>query len=150
MTRAEFVELAAVAAKRASAKSGLLPGISIAQAALESNFGESQLSRAASNYFGLKAHGKHPVMEFRTTEFDGPREKIVAAKFAAYSSMDECFECRDSQITNGAAYAAAREVKADPEKFTREIAKHWATDPKYAEKVLKIYRENGFDRFDLD
>jgi hypothetical protein len=78
------------------------------------------------------------------------RAAVVPGGEVTLESMDECFECRDSQITNGAAYAAAREVKADPEKFTREMAKHWATDPKYAEKVLKIYRENGFDRFDLD
>jgi flagellum-specific peptidoglycan hydrolase FlgJ len=41
-------------------------------------------------------------------------------------------------------------VKTDPESFAREMGKHWATDPKYAEKLLTIYRENGFDKLDAN
>ena len=148
MTRSEFVERAKASAIRASAKSGFLAGVTVAQAALESNWGQSQLSIAANNYFGLKAHGQHAMMEFRTREHDERGENFIVAKFAVYGSMDECFECRDQQIANSAAYAAAREAKTDPEKFTRGLAKHWATDPRYAEKVLRIYRENGFDSLD--
>jgi flagellum-specific peptidoglycan hydrolase FlgJ len=32
--------------------------------------------------------------------------------------------------------------------FVKELGKHWATDPKYAEKVLRIYSENNLGRFD--
>ncbi len=130
MTRDEFIHLATASALRSSAKSGLLPGVTVAQAALESNFGQSQLSRAANNYFGIKAHGTHPVMSFRTCECRDHGEVKVTAKFAAYRSMDECFECRDRQITGGSAYESAREAKANSEKFISEVAKHWATDPK--------------------
>jgi flagellum-specific peptidoglycan hydrolase FlgJ len=148
MTRAEFIEHARRAAVRASAKSGFAAGVTVAQAALESNWGQSQLSRTANNYFGLKAHGNHPAMEFRTCEFGEQGKNVVVAKFAVYTSMEECFECRDRQIMNGNAYENAREAKSDPEKFVREMAKHWATDPKYSEKLLRIYRENGFDKWD--
>ncbi len=141
---------ALAAAKNASEKSGFPAGVTVAQAALESNFGASGLSRAANNYFGIKAHGKHPAMEFRTCEVERGCEKQVVAKFAVYESMEECFECRDQLIANGMVYAQARGMKDDAEKFVRELAKHWATDPKYAEKVMRIYRECGLDEMDCD
>jgi len=37
---------------------------------------------------------------------------------------------------------------ADPEAFLRALAKRWATDPQYAEKVLAIYRAHRL--FTLD
>lgn len=148
MTRQEFVEKATAAAVASSATSGFAAGITVAQAALESNFGQSQLSRTANNFFGIKAHGKHPAMEFRTCEFDGKGERKIVARFAVYTDMAGCFGCRDRQIANGAVYEQARNAKGDPERFAREMAKHWATDPHYAEKLLSIYHENGFDKLD--
>jgi flagellum-specific peptidoglycan hydrolase FlgJ len=148
MTHDEFITQAKAAAMKTSADSGFPVGITVAQAVLESNWGESQLSRTANNYFGIKAHGKHPVMEFRTIEFIHGMEKQIVARFAVYESMEECFACRNRQIANGAVYASAREVKGDPERFVRELAKNWATDPKYAQKLLRTYQENEFDKFD--
>ena len=74
----------------------------------------------------------------------------MVAKIAVYADMDECVVCRDRQIVNGPAYARARAAQADPEKFVREMAEHWATDPRYTEKLLRIYRDNGFDKMDLN
>ncbi len=148
MTRDQFMEQAKIAAARSSQKSGFPAGITVSQAALESNWGQSQLSRAANNYFGIKAHGNHPAMDFRTRECGSSGEVRITAKFAVYLHLDECFQCRDRQIANGSAYSAARLAKQDPEEFARELGKHWATDPKYAEKLLAIYRENGFDALD--
>ncbi|HEX9200535.1 MAG TPA: hypothetical protein VF865_13305, partial [Acidobacteriaceae bacterium] len=56
-------------------------------------------------------------------------------------SMMECFECRDGILTRGAVYAGARESRADEAGFIRQIAKHWATDPNYAEKLLTVLNE---------
>ena len=40
-----------------------------------------------------------------------------------------------------AVYAGAREKRGDEAAFIAEIAKHWATDPKYAEKLLAVLKE---------
>jgi flagellar protein FlgJ len=147
MTREEFLRQATEAARRSSAASGLPAGTTVAQAALESRWGESELSRKGNNYFGIKAHGKHAVIEMPTTEVVKGVVQKVSARFAAYRDMQECFACRDALILRGAVYAEARAVADDPEEFARELAKHWATDPEYAEKLLRVYRENGLDRF---
>ncbi len=148
MTRAEFIAAATAAAQASSAASGFPPGVTVAQAALESAWGQSQLARRAHNYFGIKAHGKLPWTEMPTTEVcDGATVK-VRAYFARYDSIEACFEDRDRLLARLAVYAEARACARDPEAFIRALAKHWATDPRYAEKLLALYREHGFDRLD--
>lgn len=148
MTKAEFIAAASAAARASSADSGFPAGVTVAQAALESAFGNSQLSRQAHNYFGIKAHGGLPSVEFRTHEFEGGRMVRVAARFARYDSMESCFADRDRLISRLSVYADARAVAGDPEAFIRALARHWATDPKYADKLLGLYRAHGFDALD--
>ena len=148
MTKQEFLAQAMDAAQKVSATSGFPAGITVAQAALESAWGNSKLSREAHNYFGIKAHGKHAWVEMPTTECSDGRTAATKAKFARYASMEQCFECRDRLIASGALYAEARSSAGDPEKFARALAKRWATDPQYAEKLLAVYRGNGLAELD--
>ena len=148
MTKAEFIS-AATAAARAFAESGGSPaGVAVAQAALESNWGQSRLSRDAHNYFGIKAHGSLPWTELPTHEAKNGALVRTVARFARYDSMEACFADRERILAKVAAYAEARARVADPEAFIRALARHWATDPRYAEKLLRIYRQHGFDQLD--
>lgn len=141
MNKSEFLKAATAAAVSSSRASGLPAGVTVAQAALESNWGQSRLSREANNYFGIKAHGDHPGIELPTWEVVDGLPVRVKARFARYESMEACFADRDRIILRAACYAEARAAAADPEGFTRALAKHWATDPNYAEKLLAIHRE---------
>lgn len=142
MTKEEFLDVAIAAARESSRVSGLPAGVTVAQAALESAWGQSQLSREANNYFGIKAHGERGAIEMPTTEVTNGVAERTAARFATYDSMTECFADRDRLILRLACYAEARQCADDPEAFVRALAKHWATDPNYAEKVLSVYRVN--------
>ncbi len=148
MEKHEFLLMAIAAAKESSAISGMPPGITVAQAALESAWGQSGLSRLANNYFGIKLHGKYESIELPTTEVVNGATVRSMARFAKYASMKECFADRDRIVLNGARYAEARRWLAEPEQFARELAKHWATDPGYAEKLLSLYRQNGLEALD--
>ncbi len=141
MTREEFLAAATAAARASSASSGFPPLIAVAQAALESSYGESQLAKVANNYFGVKAHGTNPWVAMPTCEFIRGRCRRVIARFARYDSMAESFADRDRILSSLACYADARACAFDPEGFARALARHWATDPEYADKVLQIYRE---------
>ena len=144
MTKQEFISLATNAAA-----AGKYPtGIAVAQAALESAWGTSQLSQKANNYFGIKAHGDAESIAFPTTEVVNGKSVTVQARFAKYPDTAACFADRDRIITQLACYQDARANVADPELFALCLARHWATDPKYAEKVLRIYRDNKLDRLD--
>jgi flagellum-specific peptidoglycan hydrolase FlgJ len=141
MTRNEFLKEAKRAALAASARSGFPAGITVAQAALESNWGQSGLSKAAANFFGIKAHGKHDKITMRTSEFEDGQMWMRVVEFAKFGSIEECFRVRDDLILRLKVYAEARESARDPRAFVKAMGKHWATDPHYAEKVLRIYEE---------
>ena len=148
MNRSEFVFAALAAARKSSATSGLWPGVTVAQAALESGWGESQLSLQANNYFGIKAHGRSPMaeIEFPTWEsINGQMERVIA-RFAKYESMAECFKDRDRILTTLSCYRLVGAL--DAEGSMKELAKHWATDPQYAEKLIGIYRAQGLYKSD--
>ena len=121
----------------------------VLEAALESAWGTSGLARMANNYFGIKARPGGEAIELPTIEYVNGAPVRVTAKFAQYASIAECFADRDHMITSLPAYQEARAAAADPEAFARALARHWATDPGYAEKVLTVYRVHGLDRLDL-
>ncbi|MBZ5628285.1 MAG: glucosaminidase domain-containing protein [Acidobacteriia bacterium] len=150
MTKPEFLAAATRAALAASRISAFPPGITVSQAALESNWGQSRLARDAHNYFGIKAHGAHARVTYPTLEHVNGRDLRVIAQFACYDSMEECFADRDRLIANSSCYSEARSCRTDPVAFARALAAHWATDPRYAEKLLRVYRENRLDTLDSE
>jgi flagellum-specific peptidoglycan hydrolase FlgJ len=141
MTKNEFVRQACAAATRSSERSGMPAMVTVAQAALESNWGQSQLSQRANNYFGIKAHGNQGCILMPTKECEKGTDIEIHAEFAKYLSMFDCFECRDRILLRGAVYVGAREKRVDEAGFIAEMAKHWATDPKYAEKLMAVLKE---------
>lgn len=148
MTKDEFIATASAAAQASSATSGFPAGVTVAQAALESAWGNSALSRVANNYFGIKARSGAEVIELPTLECVGGAGVRVSARFAKYASMLECFADRDRMIASLPAYQVTRAASADPEAFVRALARHWATDPNYAEKLLCVYRTHRLDALD--
>jgi flagellum-specific peptidoglycan hydrolase FlgJ len=148
MTKEEFIAAATAAAQASSATSGFPPGVTVAQAALESGLGNSGLARMANNYFGIKTRPGGQTIELPTVEYVDGVPVRSTAKFAKYDSMAECFADRDRMIASLPAYQEARAVAGDPEAFIRALARHWATDPHYAEKLLHVYRAHGLDKLD--
>jgi flagellum-specific peptidoglycan hydrolase FlgJ len=141
MEKAEFVRQAYAAALQSSQQSGMPAMVTVAQAALESNWGQSKLSQEANNYFGIKAHGSHQRIRMSTGECEGGAKVAIEAEFAKYLSMLDCFRCRDGILSKAAVYAEARAKRHDEAGFIVAIAEHWATDPHYAEKLLAMLGE---------
>ena len=148
MTKEAFLSAAIAAARQTSAHSNLPAGVTVAQAALESAWGESRLAQKANNYFGIKARGGQPFTALPTTECEAGEMKKLTAHFARYRSMVECFAARDTIILAAPCYAEARGHAREPLAFIHSLAKHWATDPAYAEKLERIYLQNGFAALD--
>jgi flagellum-specific peptidoglycan hydrolase FlgJ len=141
MSKEEFVQQTYAAAMGSLARSGMPALVTVAQAALESNWGQSRLSREAHNYFGLKAHGRHDRIQMHTTEFVRGSRVEEHAEFAKYQSLEDCIACRDAILSHSARYADVRKACGDETAFIREIAVHWATDPRYAEKLQAVLNE---------
>jgi flagellum-specific peptidoglycan hydrolase FlgJ len=66
----DFIDRVATGAQASEAKWGVPASVTIAQAALESGWGKSQLATICNNYFGVKAREGEAYREFPTTEFE--------------------------------------------------------------------------------
>lgn len=150
MTREEFLK-AALAAATAARDVGapVNPVIAAAQAALESNWGQSQLAREANNLKGVKAGSQWggPVIELPTREWreaDGTWYTTVA-KWRKYADWTECFDDYGSLINRVYPHAAA--VAHDARQFLEQLTARdypkWATDPRYTEKIWSIVEQHN-------
>lgn len=140
-----FVERMLPHARAAEAATGLPARFVLAQAALESGWGRSEVrgadGRASNNLFGIKAgrDWKGPVVEARTTEYVNGVPLQTLQRFRAYATPAESFADYARLLTSSPRY---REVLArghDATGFATALQQAgYATDPRYAEKISRI------------
>ena len=88
MIPAEFIMRLTNAAVESQRKSGVPASITIAQAALESAWGESGLAKSGNNLFGIKADSRWrgETLTLNTREFIKGQWLVVPAKWRKYAS----------------------------------------------------------------
>ncbi|WP_103343529.1 glucosaminidase domain-containing protein [Amycolatopsis sp. CA-126428] len=129
--------------------------VTVAQAILESNWGRSKLSTAELNHFGFKCvtpSSPGPIAlrctRYPTTECIPAPCHPVDAYFRSYASIDDSFRDYGRLLTTSSNYAAALPVRQDPDAFIRAVARKYATDPEYANKVIRLMNLYDLRRFD--
>ena len=148
-----YLVAAEPAARAVAAEYGIPASVTAAQAILESSWGRSTLAAEDHNHFGYKcsALGPGPIAtgcrEHPTTECTPDCHPATAA-FRTYDSMGSSFRDYGRLITTSQYYAAALPLAGDANAFITEVAKKYATDPAYADKVIKVMRDNGLYRLD--
>ena len=129
---------------------GLWPSVFIAQAALESGWGRSWLATTANNYFGRKCL-QLPCIEIKTPEYRKGQRMIEAHSFQIYESLPDAVHgyCQQFFRRYESGVPVYPELDAStPETFIRSVAGRYATDAKYADKVLKIINKWGLKSWD--
>lgn len=145
----DFIKMIGNAAGKICADYNLPASVCIAQAALESGWGEYVIGNY--NYFGRKWNGWGEYVEFPTKEYTGGKFVTIQDKFQSYSSLDEAIEDWCVLMTEEPAYADALaewESTWDVEAFIRAMAPVYATDPDYADKIISTINANNLMRFD--
>lgn len=145
----DFVDAVWSHAKAASQTTGIPAHFMIAQAALESGWGKHEIrhadNRPSFNLFGIKAgeSWKGAVVETMTTEYiNGVPEKMVE-KFRAYNSYAEGFQDYANLLLNNPRYAAVLKNQ-DATAFAQGLQQAgYATDPMYADKLIRIINSNS-------
>ena len=142
-----FVAMTLVPARAARAKWRVPVSVLIAQAALESGWGQSVKGNA---YFGIKRTAStQRGVEFGTTEYVRGEKVSVRDSFRAYASFAEAAEDYGRFLNTNPRYRQALMHTSDPLRFADEIAKAgYATDPQYAAKVKRIIEAYGLREFD--
>jgi flagellum-specific peptidoglycan hydrolase FlgJ len=123
--------------------------VQLAQAILESSWGTRAIFTHAYNIGGIKGRGDAGSVHFRTPEYTKTGQQIfIVAKFAQHSSPYEGLKAHGLMISRAQRYAGAAQAKT-PEDQIREIAKAgYATDPRYAEKLINILYEQKLKLYD--
>lgn len=117
-----------------------------AEAALESNWGNSELAKEANNLFGMKQHA-HPVcgtINLPTKEFLDGKWMACTSQWVEYPDWRACFADRLAtleRLSNAYPHYKAALEAQDAETFVRQVSLTWSTDPNRADKVLSIYQE---------
>ncbi|SFU55287.1 flagellar protein FlgJ [Nitrosomonas eutropha] len=147
----EFVLDVLPHARKIARETGIPEHFMIAQAALETGWGRHQIRRADNqpsfNLFGIKASGnwRGQVVETMTTEYvDGTPQKI-REKFRAYSSYEEAFRDYARLLQNNPRYAAVLKSRSATAFAWGLQQAGYATDPSYAEKLLKIINSDALN-----
>jgi len=149
----DFLNRAIAAAQAAQRTSGVPTSVTVAQAILESNWGQSTLSLNNNNYFGIKATsgpGPAGIVMLPTAEFLNGAWVTVQAPFKAYYTMDQSFVDHAALLSRSGIYANAMQHTTNPKLFAQLINQDgYATDPSYATKLIGLMDKFGLYRYDL-
>ena len=148
---AEFVRDLWPHAEKAASKLGVASEVLIAQAALETGWGQKVIHRAdgrsSFNLFGIKAGAgwTDDKATVSTLEYvDGIPERRQAA-FRAYDSVADSFEDYVAFLQDNPRYREALQNVADGEAFLEALQQAgYATDPAYADKIGAVMRGTEF------
>ncbi len=141
---AEFVHTLEPLARAAADRLGVDPGILLAQSALETGWGQHVPSRAdgepSFNLFGIKADGRWDGdrVSVGTLEYRDGVAQREQARFRAYADPAQSFADYVDFIRDNPRYHRALQA-GDDATYIRELQDAgYATDPAYADKVLRV------------
>ena len=147
----DFVNRVWSAAKSAATAIGVNPGVLVAQAALETNWGKNVLHHgnqdSTHNLFNIKADPswKAGIASAETLEQKNGVLVKERANFRSYESFADSFKDYVSFLKNNGRYTAALSKASNPHEFVAALQEAgFATDKQYAQKVLKIFSSQGF------
>lgn len=153
MKQTDFIAKIAPAAVEDMKRTGVPASLTIAQAALESGWGESGLTKKANNLFGIKGKGPAGSVNMPTTEYRTDRTPYqIEAAFRAYHNWAESIEDHSKLVLNGTKDKPKRYhgvLNADYKTACREIWRGgYATDPKYPQLLIGLIEQYGLMKYD--
>ena len=142
-----YLQRAAPIARDVMRRSGIPASVMLAQSALESNFGRSELAQQANNYFGFRVG--NAAWAATDPFWDG---STYGDGWRKYATVKDSFLDFARNFYRGQLYQAALELLPDPVAFLLAEAPVYAPpaqNPDYAQHVLAILSEYALTRYDL-
>lgn len=150
----DFVKQLQPFAQQAAKGLGIDPNALLAQAALESGWGNAVIKNSdgtsSYNLFNIKADRswRGRQAQVSTLEFDQGIARRMNSGFRAYSSFQESFHDYVNFIKDNPRYESALKKVSNVGQYMRELQRAgYATDPSYADKVMHIYQSNTLNVF---
>lgn len=157
MTRSGYVAKYQQLVLSVTKGTGLFPSLMLGQAILESSDvhgrpGFSTLARKYNNHFGIKANATWlgQKASLITKEVFNGKTIVKYDYFRAYGTVDESFKDRVQFIISNSRYRrnGVFQAKTIEEQANAFAAAGYATDPKYASKLLNLVYSLGLRSLD--
>lgn len=145
-----FIQKISRGAVEGMRKYGILPSVTMAQAILESGWGESGLTKASNNLFGIKAGSGWDghVVKYPTKEYVNGQYIDTTADFRAYDSPDASMEDHGAFLAGLTRYANIIGVK-DYKTVCQLLQKDgYATAPNYADSLIALIEQYDLAAYD--
>ena len=138
-------------AKNAAKEMGVEPQVLIAQAALETGWGQEMIrhddGRNSFNMFGIKANSawQGGRVTVTTSEYEQGHKIQSAEPFRAYDSIAESFTDYIDFVQSNPRYQGAMDNAHNAEAYLDSLAESgYATDPAYSHKIQSIMSRESF------
>jgi len=144
MTKEQYIQKYKNLAIEEMKRTGIPASIKLAQGILESANGNSRLAKEANNHFGLKCHKNWGGSTF----YQDDDEKNEC--FRKYRTVEESYKDHSNYLKNNPRYAFLFELdKTDYKAWAYGLKRAgYATNPKYAELIIKTIEENKLYIYD--
>lgn len=143
MSPAEFIKNFLPEAWEIQLDFGLQAASMLAQAALETGWGQyvakSETGVDSKNLFNIKGTGPAGSISVLTHEYLNGNLISVKANFKVYNNYSQSFLDYAQLITGTVKYAPAVAAAGDPKEYLRQLQLcGYATDPNYASNIIRI------------
>lgn len=148
-----FIDKISAYAKVLQSEYGVLPSISIAQAILESNWGNSELSEKYNNFYGIKGSEEANTVLMNTKEFVDEEWIEINGRFRVYENWQDSMNAHTKLFVEGTTwnpqqYATVLAAENYKDAAFALQASGYATDPTYPEKLIELIQQYKLDQFD--
>lgn len=148
-----FLQAIVPAAQEAYRDYGILPSVSLAQAILESNWGESLLASKYYNLYGVKGSQNQPNVVLETAEYVNGTWITINGRFRVYDSWAESVLAHAQLLANGVDWNPTLYHKVLGTRNYKQAAQAlqeagYATDPTYAEKLIQMIEQHQLYQYD--
>ncbi|MFC6179717.1 glycoside hydrolase family 73 protein [Lactiplantibacillus daowaiensis] len=152
-THAGFIKRLVPDAQAMQTKYHVLASITLSQAILESDWGQSTNATENNNLFGVKATEAEPGKMMPTQEYYDGAYHNVKRRFRVYSSWHASMVAHAKRLANGPAWSPNHYqavIKATNYRTAAQaLAKAgYATDPDYAQKLINVIQKYDLERYD--
>ena len=139
-----FIARLLPAAQRVAQQTGLHAHLIVAQAALESGWGQREIPAAdgspSHNLFGIKASAgwRGKTSEITTSEYINGVKQQVKAVFRVYDSYEQGLGDYAALLSHNARYQSVVRATSAEQGASALQSSGYATDPAYAQKLISL------------
>ncbi|OFI47529.1 N-acetylmuramoyl-L-alanine amidase [Floricoccus penangensis] len=153
VSKEEFIKDIAPAAQNVQRSYGIRASLIMAQAILESNFGQSDLASKYNNLFGIKAGTTDKHIKLETKEYIDGKWITIKDDFAWYNSWSDSIIAHAKLMREGVDWdknlyedVIAADNYKDAAKSIEDAG--YATDPTYADKLIEVIEQYKLYEYD--